>query len=115
MYFSPIRDTQVTDATVAYLELGGKQLVQIGDQRQRIASGSSGHEAHGSTLWIGLELGDGVDSLAGMRFYFNWLNAPNLPDKLEWLRWAKWSCGGHPLLTDARGEGIDAGAPHRHR
>ena len=101
VHFAPIQPAEVVNASVAYLELGGRQLVRTGERRERVASGRPGQEFRGSTLWIGLELGQGVTSPAGMRFYFNWLNAPRLGAKLEWLRWARWRCGGRELRVRA--------------
>ncbi|WP_116127004.1 type VI secretion system baseplate subunit TssF [Lewinella sp. IMCC34183] len=111
VYFSPLLETEVVNGSVACLELGGEHLYRIGEdlQRERIAAGTPGLAERGSTLWLGVELDTRVTSVAGLRFYFNWLNAARLTDNLEWLRRADWSCGGRPLRVVP---GMVSATPH---
>lgn len=98
VYFAPLTDTTVVNGAIALMEVGGKELFLINEkQKERVASGKGVPGVRGSTLWLGLELDRKVISLDGLRFYFNWLNAPRLDENLEWLRRARWSCGGHEL------------------
>ncbi|MEM9258411.1 MAG: hypothetical protein AAGA62_02125, partial [Bacteroidota bacterium] len=101
IYFSPLGNYPVVNGTIACLELGGELLYRVDENFQRELMARSGQRVprRSSNLWIGLELDRKVTSLNGLRFYFNWLNAPHLEDNLEWLRHARWSCGGRPLTV----------------
>lgn len=94
LFFTPLADFEIVDGAVACLELGGERLYRINDQTQRehLASGQAGYAERGSSIWLGLELGKGIESVVGLRFYFNWLNSPRIHEKLEWLRSATFTC-----------------------
>ena len=99
IYLSPLTDSFVVNGTVACLEFGGEQLYRIDEtfQRELVARSDRPTPNRASSMWIGLELDRKVETLAGLRFYFNWLNSPSLTENLEWLRGAEWYCGGRRL------------------
>ena len=99
VYFSPLTEASVCNGAIALMEVGAKELFILdGGQRERVAAGEGAPGERGSTLWLGIDMDRKVESIKGLRFYFNWLNAPRLDENLEWLKRARWTCGGHELV-----------------
>ncbi len=118
VYFSPVDDYTICDAAIAFQEAAGKVLYAQAEDgsREYALRGDQTVAVPTKHLYLALRLGEQVTDLAGMRFYFHWLNAPNQEELLTYLRMAEWSIAGSRVRVRAgiqafrEGGGPDVGS-----
>ncbi len=113
LYFSVIDPCRLVDGAVRYIAAGNRILrVDNLPFREAVAQSSSRTETLPSNeAWIGLELNNDVQTLAGISFFFNWKNEPKLKTWLQQLPFTRWYLGnnelnfemGLPSIKDALG------------
>lgn len=103
IFFAPLDNYQIKNATIRFIEISGKSIFGITDNyaKERLLRETRHHVDAHNTIYLGIEVDPQVEELEGMRFFFNWLNAPNQEELLLLLRMAKWSVNEVPLSVEA--------------
>lgn len=91
VFFSPLQPTTLMDGNVRYLATDDQiWRVEAGIKRPVAGATAASAPAEYRRLWLGVELGPEVVSLAGLSFYFDWLNEPHREAYLAYLPGESW-------------------------
>lgn len=74
--YTPVTDTSIYDIRISHLFFD-KTLWHMDAKGKKKIVGTANRRAKYNTLWLGLEIGQGVENLAGVPVYFDF---PHLPD-----------------------------------
>ena len=100
VFFSALEPTRLIDGRVVFLA-AGEQLFRFEESLGKvpILTAKAGASLPAQTLYIGLEVHAGVDSLKGVNFYVEWPDNPKFRLLYPLLSLARWSLGGQVLKT----------------
>ncbi|QJW91633.1 hypothetical protein HNV11_20730 [Spirosoma taeanense] len=100
LIFSPVDSLRLVDGRVVYLA-AGSHLHAIHPQlgKRLVAQTLPGNAIPSQTLWIGLELNPGVESLDRVNFFFNWPADVDAIPLFPLLKLSNWYLHGSLLRT----------------
>ena len=85
IYFSPAGSYPIVDGDVRLIVVGDTVFqLEEGIKRSVFLNAKAAAGLPFNVLYIGLELGAGIQSPEGIRFYFNWRNLPNREHPAYW-------------------------------
>lgn len=103
VYLTPLSDYVIYDGAIRFLEIGGREIFSLNEKGKRESVVKAQHSQSDSIneLWIGLDLNTKIEDISGLRFFFNWVNAPDIDETLHWLKLARWSVGEYQISNQS--------------
>ena len=98
VFFSPLKPVKVFNSGVAYLA-NGNNLFQVDGQHNKLLLSSTipGNSLENNTIYIGVEVAQGLPTFKGMSFYFDWRNYVVNDHTYDLLSLSKWSINNAPV------------------
>ena len=94
--YTPVTNTSIYDMAISHLFFD-KILWNIDSTGNKKIVGTAGKRAEYNTLWLGLEIGPGIDNLKGVPFYLDFEHLADHHIYYELLSEQLWDAGGRTL------------------
>ncbi|MHA4737507.1 type VI secretion system baseplate subunit TssF [Dyadobacter sp. MSC1_007] len=96
LYFSPVDRYPLVNAAITHF---ATPLALYGIEKgvKTLLTNSMPRSGGEQSLWIGIEADPGITSWNGFRFYFDWINDPQVYQFREYLPATSWASGGKDI------------------